>query len=101
VLGATHAEAGAYLLGLWGLPFPLVEAVAYHHTPRAVAQNSFDLLGILVVAHSLLDGHRHALQISSEMDTEIDEAYFSSLNPPYDLEEAKRRVHAACAPTTS
>jgi len=101
VIGATHAEAGAYLLGLWGLPYPLVEAVAYHHAPRAVAQNSFDLLGILVTAHSLLDGHRHALQISSELEADLDQAYFASLNPPYDLEEARRRVHAACSQTPS
>jgi HD-like signal output (HDOD) protein/CheY-like chemotaxis protein len=32
-LGASHAEVGAYLLGLWGLPQPIVEAVAYHHQP--------------------------------------------------------------------
>jgi HD-like signal output (HDOD) protein len=29
--GYTHAEAGAYLLGLWGLPPAIVEAVALHH----------------------------------------------------------------------
>jgi putative nucleotidyltransferase with HDIG domain len=29
--GVTHAEVGAYLLGLWGVPFSIVEAVAYHH----------------------------------------------------------------------
>jgi HD-like signal output (HDOD) protein len=34
ILGATHAEVGAYLLGLWGLPDPLVEAVAWHHFPE-------------------------------------------------------------------
>jgi putative nucleotidyltransferase with HDIG domain len=28
-----HAELGAYLLGEWGLPHEIVEAVAYHHTP--------------------------------------------------------------------
>ena len=36
-LGATHAEVGGFLLGVWGLPLPIVEAVAYHHrlpTPR-------------------------------------------------------------------
>ena len=35
VLGVTHAEIGAYLLGIWGLPYSIVEAVAHHHTPRA------------------------------------------------------------------
>ncbi len=95
VIGATHAEIGAYLLGLWGLPYSVVEAVAYHHMPRAVAQNSFDLLGILVTAHSLLDNHQPTLQISSEMPNSMDDEYFASLNPPYDLDEAKRRVHTA------
>ncbi|MGH9943053.1 MAG: HDOD domain-containing protein, partial [Pyrinomonadaceae bacterium] len=33
VFGATHAEVGAYLLGLWGLPENVVEAVAFHHQP--------------------------------------------------------------------
>jgi putative nucleotidyltransferase with HDIG domain len=31
VFGATHGEVGAYLLALWGLPAPLVEAAASHH----------------------------------------------------------------------
>jgi HD-like signal output (HDOD) protein len=33
VLGCSHAELGAYLLGIWGLPVPVVEAVAWHHHP--------------------------------------------------------------------
>ncbi|MFQ5430200.1 MAG: response regulator [Phycisphaerae bacterium] len=33
VLGATHAEVAAYLLGLWGIPDPIVEAAAFHHCP--------------------------------------------------------------------
>lgn len=32
--GATHAEVGAYLLGLWGLPHAIVEATAQHHHPE-------------------------------------------------------------------
>ncbi|RMG93486.1 MAG: HDOD domain-containing protein [Deltaproteobacteria bacterium] len=31
--GTDHAALGAYVLGLWGLPTRIVEAVAYHHTP--------------------------------------------------------------------
>jgi putative nucleotidyltransferase with HDIG domain len=34
VLGAAHPEIGAYLVGLWGLPEPIVEAVAFHHNPN-------------------------------------------------------------------
>lgn len=39
--GASHGELGAYLLGLWGLPEPLVEAVAFHHHPRRGAAGGF------------------------------------------------------------
>jgi HD-like signal output (HDOD) protein/CheY-like chemotaxis protein len=31
ILGATHAEVGAYLMGLWGLQNPVIEAAALHH----------------------------------------------------------------------
>jgi len=31
VFGASHGEVGAYLLALWGLPRPVMEAAAYHH----------------------------------------------------------------------
>jgi HD-like signal output (HDOD) protein len=34
VLGVTHAQVGAYLLGLWGLRQRVVEAVAYHARPE-------------------------------------------------------------------
>lgn len=34
VFGSTHAETGAYLLCLWGLPTSVVDAVAWHHVPE-------------------------------------------------------------------
>ena len=30
--GVTHAEVGAYLLGLWGLPGPILDIVSKHHS---------------------------------------------------------------------
>jgi len=38
--GVSHAEVGAYLLKLWGLPFSVVEAVARHHQPQEGAPGS-------------------------------------------------------------
>lgn len=35
VFGVNHAQVGAYLLGLWGLPAEVVQAVALHHSPRS------------------------------------------------------------------
>lgn len=37
-MDAHHAEVGAYLLGLWGFPNPIVEAVAFHHSPSLVGE---------------------------------------------------------------
>lgn len=36
-LGASHAQLGAYLLGLWGFGFDIVFAVGCHHRPAAGA----------------------------------------------------------------
>ena len=49
VIGATHAEVGAYLLGLWGFPDATIEAVTYHHCPgKANCQE----LSILTAVHT-------------------------------------------------
>ena len=55
VFGTTHAEVGAYLLGLWALPLSIVEAVAHHHTPdRLESENP--LLEVLWAANELSHG---------------------------------------------
>jgi HD-like signal output (HDOD) protein/CheY-like chemotaxis protein len=51
--GTTHAEIGGYLLGLWQLPFPVVEAVANHHQPSKVDPKEFDVLVAVHVADCL------------------------------------------------
>jgi len=98
--GATHAQIGAYLLGLWGLPYSIVEAVAMHHTPTAITPHGYDLLGALAVSHALLDHkNAHALLGSGESDSGIDAAYLASLNAPFDWDEAQRRVHSSAVPS--
>lgn len=49
----SHAEAGGYLLGLWGLPFNIVEAVAFHHAPGRVPGEDFGVVGAVHVADLL------------------------------------------------
>lgn len=53
VLGTCHAHIGAYLLGLWGMPNTLVEAVAYHHAPESVGVRRFNTLSALAAALAL------------------------------------------------
>lgn len=53
VFAADHADVGGYLLGLWGLPVPVVEAIALHHTPERTATPAFGPLAIVHVANVL------------------------------------------------
>jgi len=53
VFGTTHAEVGAYLLGLWGLPDPIVEAIAFHHRPSECVADTFTPLTAVHVANAL------------------------------------------------
>jgi HD-like signal output (HDOD) protein/ActR/RegA family two-component response regulator len=98
--GATHAEIGAYLLGLWGLPYSIVEAVALHHAPTSITSHGYDLLGALAVSHALLDASgAHALVDSGNADPDVDAHYLTSLGAPFDWGEAQRRVQASASPT--
>jgi putative nucleotidyltransferase with HDIG domain len=51
---AHHAEVGAYLLGLWGFPNSIVEAVAYHHAPSLAADGELSLAGLVHIADYLV-----------------------------------------------
>jgi HD-like signal output (HDOD) protein len=51
VLGTSHAEIGAYLLGLWGLPLPIIHAIAHHNDPEAAPT---PVLAALRAAHAQL-----------------------------------------------
>lgn len=51
--GVSHAEVGAYLLGLWGIPYVIIEAVAHHHHPERVPHDKLDLLASVYFANWL------------------------------------------------
>src|SRR5262249_36457936 len=53
MLGATYAEIGAYLLGLWGLPDPIVEAVAWQHSLDQCPAEGFSPIIAVHVADAL------------------------------------------------
>ena len=53
IFGATHEQIGAYLVGLWGLPDAIVEAVAFHHAPDQCPSVAFDPLGAVHAADAM------------------------------------------------
>ena len=72
LLGTSHAEIGAYLLGLWGLPNLAVEAVAHHHRPTRIPHTGFDpSIAVYVanfLAHELQDNHEGSIPEIEESD---------------------------------
>lgn len=53
LIGVTHAEIGAYLIGLWGLPEHIVDIVHYHHLPAQCEQENFFALAAVHIADVL------------------------------------------------
>ena len=54
VLGASHGEVGAYLMGLWGFPYEVVEAILLHHSPERTEQKIFNPLTAVHAANALV-----------------------------------------------
>lgn len=98
VIGASHAEIGAYLLGLWGLPYPVVEAVAHHHEPERVRGGRFDVLSALAVALALSgtdDGD--AFRVAPPRAETVGPSYLKGLEAPFTWNEAEARAVACLA----
>jgi HD-like signal output (HDOD) protein len=51
-IGASHSQIGAGLLSMWGLPDPIVEAVALHHDPAPEVHGAIAPLTIVHVAQA-------------------------------------------------
>lgn len=91
VLGASHAEVGAYLLGLWGLPYPIVEAVARHHTPEGVHTAKFDVLAALAVAMALSGTDDSDVFLRTPpRSSGVEESYLEALDAPFTWGQAER-----------
>jgi len=82
IFGVTHAEAGAYLMGLWGLPYPIIEAIAYHHSPVRSMTNEFTPLTSVYIANIL----EHEASGQDKSTPAIDYEYISSMNLKTDMQ---------------
>ncbi len=84
--GITHAEIGAYLLGLWGLPYSVAEAVAHHHKPTRVPHQNFDAVGAVYVANLLAHAHAPEAKTSWDVEDPIDVEYLQAVGVADQLE---------------
>ncbi|MCX6153830.1 MAG: response regulator [Candidatus Kapabacteria bacterium] len=88
--GFTHAEVGAYLLGIWGLSDRIVEAVACHHNPSKLNENRFTAVSAVHIAN-IIEKKTSELTDDIGIDKmkyllkEIDYEYFDGLGTKYKI----------------
>lgn len=75
---ANHSEIGGYLLGIWGLPETIVEAVALHYTPEVINEKEISILPILHIANKLA-----ILKVSGDLYTNNISLKDSGINVEY------------------
>ena len=92
---AHHAEVGAYLLGLWGFPNSIVEAVAFHHAPSRASEKCLTLSGIVHIADRLV--HLRCDNCAGQNDPVLEPGYLESLG----LDGSAPRWSAALNPVDS
>ncbi len=59
LFGASHAEIGAYLMGLWGLETALLAAIAFHHNPHQSQVREFGPVAAVHLADRFDHERRH------------------------------------------
>jgi HD-like signal output (HDOD) protein len=77
--GFTHAQMGAYFLGLWGLPYPILEAVAFHHSPWSIPRRTLGLAAIVYIADQLAQETETVERATGRPPETIDPAFLESL----------------------
>jgi HD-like signal output (HDOD) protein len=98
ILGASHAELGAYLLGLWGLPYPVIEAVAHHHEPSRPQPSEFDVLAALAVSIALSGtDDTDAFRSGPPRSAVVGPEFLGGLEGPFDWGEAEARATGCLA----
>lgn len=98
IIGVTHAEVGAYLLGFWGLPLSIVEAVAYHHTPGLVAEGTVDTLAAVHIADALL-GEQTSKNRTPPCESLLDMAFVERSGLQDQLDDWRKIAESVVVPT--
>ena len=96
--GCTHADLGAYLMSIWGLPHPLIHAVAYHDRPAESVEKRFSSLTAVHGADAIVSSGNGALILQ---DVQMDEEYLKDLGlserPPVWRELYRQQLEQAKA----
>ncbi|MCP4630750.1 MAG: response regulator [bacterium] len=86
--GTSHAEIGAYLMGLWNIEKPIIEAIAFHHCPAKSVSSQMGLLTAVHVANGL--DHAQDPAQDQEMALLFDDVYLERLGVANRIPEWRR-----------
>jgi len=93
--GCSHSAVGAYLVGLWGLPHAVVEAVAWHHEPAQAMHDAFSPVMAVHVADYF--AHRKHTEAVIDEAPEIDEKFLARLGLENELPRWQDICHELAA----
>jgi HD-like signal output (HDOD) protein len=86
LLGSGHAEVGAYLLTLWGLPYGIVEAVANHHQPARAGATCLDAVAAVHAAGAFAeDVHPNHVAADLSVESRLDLDYLDVIGASAEL----------------
>jgi putative nucleotidyltransferase with HDIG domain len=74
---AHHAEMGAALLGLWGFPNSILEAVAFHHAPAQAGGSGLCLTKLIHIADRLV--HQRSTECSGPFERGLEPGLLAAL----------------------
>ena len=93
MIGTSHAEIGAYLMGLWGVESSILIAIGFHHNPLDSQETVFGPLTAVHAANGLNYHLRHPQGNDRLLHDHLDAAYFEALGITGHIETWK----TACA----
>jgi HD-like signal output (HDOD) protein len=89
--GVTHAEVGAYLLALWGLPDAVIEAIAWQHTPGRCPGFGPGAIAAVHIADALTEA------IETGREPALSQEVMDELGEPEMVEEWQRQAAEVAA----
>ncbi len=85
IIGASHAEAGAVTLASCGIPFAVVECVAFHHHPSIVAGGPREVLAAVHAADALI-----GILTCGDPESRLDLGFLENAGVAHRLEEWRK-----------
>ena len=85
ILGSNHGEIGAYLMGLWGLPTPLISTCAFHHYPEKYSAKNINPVNVIHFANAMVHQNGQSGQMLARKG-ELNQEYFQKLGIDHHLE---------------